>query len=130
MGTEFPDLDPKLGIATDLASAGTTKPGVVMDLVTSDPEKVSKAIPTAGTAKPDTTTGGPAMDLAVPDPVKLGTARPDRAMVLSRANTANLDITTNSLAMHTTSRLGRAMGSEPWVQTQPLGRSRWTVSLT
>uniref|UniRef100_A0A8D1GPL2 Neuronal-specific septin-3 n=1 Tax=Sus scrofa TaxID=9823 RepID=A0A8D1GPL2_PIG len=119
MGTEFPDLDPKLGTATDLASAGTTKPGVVMDLVTSDPEKVSKAIPTAGTAKPDTTTGGPAMDLAVPDPVKLGTARPDRAMVLSRANTANLDITTNSLAMHTTSRLGRAMGSVVPVTPDP-----------
>lgn len=119
MGTEFPDLDPKLGTATDLASAGTTKPGMVMDLVTSDPEKVSKAIPTAGTAKPDTTTGGPAMDLAVPDPVKLGTARPDRAMVLSRANTANLDITTNSLAMHTTSRLGRAMGSVVPVTPDP-----------
>uniref|UniRef100_A0A8C3XB31 Neuronal-specific septin-3 n=1 Tax=Catagonus wagneri TaxID=51154 RepID=A0A8C3XB31_9CETA len=118
-GTEFPDLDSKVGTAMDSAPAGTTKPGMVMDLVTPDPEKLSKAIPTTGTATPDTSTGGTATEPATPDPVKLGTARPDRAMVRGRVNTAKPDITTDSPAMHTPSRLGRATASVVPVTPDP-----------
>ncbi|KAM8942718.1 neuronal-specific septin-3 isoform 1-T2 [Lycaon pictus] len=105
--TEFPALDPKPGMAVDLAAAGPAKLGMVMDLV--DPDKLVKVIATAGAAKSDTTTGGMAMDLVVPAPAKLDTARTDTAMALARANTARLDITADSFALDT-SKLGTVMG--------------------
>lgn len=105
--TEFPALDPKPGMAVDLAAAGPAKLGMVMDLV--DPDKLVKVIATAGAAKSDTTTGGMAMDLVVPAPAKLDTARTDTAMALARANTARLDITADSFASDT-SKLGAVMG--------------------
>ncbi|KAK1341669.1 hypothetical protein QTO34_018086 [Cnephaeus nilssonii] len=109
-GTEFPALDAKLGTATELATEGTAKQGLVTNPVTPDPDKLGKAIATAGTAKPYTTTGATAEDLAAPDPVKLGTARPDGVLALDRADPARRDITTGSPALHT-SRLGICMGS-------------------
>ncbi|XP_061060244.1 neuronal-specific septin-3 isoform X2 [Eubalaena glacialis] len=112
--TECPHLDSKLGSAMDLAKAGTTKPRTVMDVVTPDPEKLGKAIATAGTAKPDTTTEGTAREVAAPDPVKL-----DTAMVLARANVAKLDMTTDSLVLDT-SRLGTAMHSVVPVTPDPV----------
>ncbi|XP_059790863.1 neuronal-specific septin-3 isoform X1 [Balaenoptera ricei] len=112
--TECPHLDSKLGSAMHLAKAGTTKPRTVMDVVTPDPEKLGKAIATAGTAKPDTTTEGTAREVAAPDPVKL-----DTAMVLARANIAKLDMTTDSLVSDT-SRLGTAMHSVVPVTPDPV----------
>uniref|UniRef100_A0A673VC62 Neuronal-specific septin-3 n=1 Tax=Suricata suricatta TaxID=37032 RepID=A0A673VC62_SURSU len=109
IGTEFPALDTKPGTAMDLGTGGTTKLGMVMDLVTPDPEMLGKALATAGTAQSDTTKGGRAMDLVGPDSAKLGTTRTDVAMALARANTAELDITTDSFALDT-SKLGTAMG--------------------
>ncbi|XP_041610051.1 neuronal-specific septin-3 isoform X3 [Vulpes lagopus] len=105
--TEFPALDPKPGMAVDLAAAGPAQLGMAMDLV--DPDKLVKVIATAGAAKSDTTTGGMAMDLVVPAPAKLDTARTDTAMALARANTARLDITADSFALDT-SKLGTVMG--------------------
>ncbi|XP_057413595.1 neuronal-specific septin-3 isoform X2 [Balaenoptera acutorostrata] len=112
--TECPHLDSKLGSAMHLAKAGTTKPRTVMDVVMPDPEKLGKAIATAGTAKPDTTTEGTAREVAAPDPVKL-----DTAMVLARANIAKLDMTTDSLVLDT-SRLGTAMHSVVPVTPDPV----------
>lgn len=108
-GTEFPALDTKLGPAMDLATECTTESGMVMDLVTPEPEKLGKAIATAGTAPSDTTTEDTAMDLVGPEAVKLGTARTDTAMALARVNTAKLAITTDSFALDT-SKPGAATG--------------------
>ncbi|XP_060020554.1 neuronal-specific septin-3 isoform X3 [Lagenorhynchus albirostris] len=112
--TEFPPLDSKLGSAMDLAKAGTTKPRAVTDAVTPDPEKLGKAIATAGTAKPDTTTEGTAREVAAPDPGKL-----DTALVLAGANRTKLDMTTHSLVLDT-SRLGTAMHSVVPVTPDPV----------
>ncbi|XP_060161487.1 neuronal-specific septin-3 isoform X4 [Globicephala melas] len=112
--TEFPPLDSKLGSAMDLAKAGTTKPRAVTDAVTPDPEKLGKAIATAGTGKPDTTTEGTAREVAAPDPGKL-----DTALVLAGTNRAKLDMTTGSLVLDT-SRLGTAMHSAVPVTPDPV----------
>ncbi|XP_049549870.1 neuronal-specific septin-3 isoform X3 [Orcinus orca] len=112
--TEFPPLDSKLGSAMDLAKAGTTKPRAVTDAVTPDPEKLGKAIATAGTGKPDTTMEGTAREVAAPDPGKL-----DTALVLAGANRAKLDMTTGSLVLDT-SRLGTAMHSAVPVTPDPV----------
>lgn len=112
--TEFPPLDSKLGSAMDLAKAGTTKPRAVTDAVTPDPEKLGRAIATAGAAKPDTTTEGTAREVAAPDPGKL-----DTALVLAGVNRAKLDVTTDSLVLDT-SRLGTAMHSVVPVTPDPV----------
>ncbi|KAL2775527.1 neuronal-specific septin-3 isoform D [Daubentonia madagascariensis] len=161
IGTEFPALKTKLGTAMDLSTGtaksskamnlstagttknlttvGTTKPGMVMGLITPDPDKLGKAMATpgtaklgkamnfttAGTTKSDMTTGGTAMDLAIPDPVKLGTTiatvsttRLETAMALVRAYRAKLGTAMDSLALDT-SRLGTAMGSVVPVTPEP-----------
>ncbi|XP_065744073.1 neuronal-specific septin-3 isoform X3 [Phocoena phocoena] len=112
--TEFPPLDSKLGSAMDLAKAGTTKPRAVTDAVTPDPEKLGRAIATAGAAKPDTTTEGTAREVAAPDQGKL-----DTALVLAGVNRAKLDMTTDSLVLDT-SRLGTAMHSVVPVTPDPV----------
>ncbi|XP_071465241.1 neuronal-specific septin-3 isoform X4 [Marmota flaviventris] len=106
-GTEFPALDTKLDIATDLSTTGTTKPGKDTDLITTDPEKLGRVMVIADKAKPDKTSGDPAMVLTIPDPVKLGTARPDTTMALVRANKAKLGTTMDSPTLDTSS-LGTA----------------------
>lgn len=108
-GLESSALDTALRTAVDFATADPTKRGMVMDVVTPEPEKLGTARAAAGPGKSDPTTEGTAMDLAVPDTVKLGTARTDRATTLARTNTAKLDRTTDSLALDT-SKLGTAMG--------------------
>ncbi|XP_019479559.1 PREDICTED: uncharacterized protein LOC109371474 [Hipposideros armiger] len=118
LGTGFPALGSKLGTATDLAIAGRARRGPVKDPVAPDPDKLGKAIATAGTVKPDTTTGAPAVDLAAPDLEKLGTARPDTALALARVNPARLHITMESLVFGT-SRQGTATGSVVPVTLNP-----------
>ncbi|XP_025737898.2 neuronal-specific septin-3 isoform X3 [Callorhinus ursinus] len=108
-GIELPALGTKLDTAMDFATAGPTKPGVVMDLATPEPDKLGRATATGGPAKSGLTTEVTAVDLVVPDPVKLGPARRDTARALARANTAKLDRTTDSVALDT-SKLGTAMG--------------------
>ncbi|XP_039092876.1 neuronal-specific septin-3 isoform X3 [Hyaena hyaena] len=108
-GTESPALDTKPGTAMDFGTEGTSNLAMVMDFVTPDPEKLGKAIATAGTAPSAITTRGTAMELVAPGTVKLGTARTDAAMALARANTAKLDITTDAFPLDT-SKLGTAMG--------------------
>ncbi|XP_057172120.1 neuronal-specific septin-3 [Ursus arctos] len=108
-GLESSALDTALRTAVDFATADRTKRGMVMDVVTPEPEKLGTARAAAGPGKSDPTTEGTAVDLAVPDTVKLGTARTDRATTLARTNTAKLDRTTDSLALDT-SKLGTAMG--------------------
>ncbi|XP_076709462.1 neuronal-specific septin-3 isoform X2 [Callospermophilus lateralis] len=106
-GTEFPALDTKWDIATDLSTTGTTKPVKDTDLITSDPEKLGRVMVIADKAKPDETSEDPAMVLTIPDPVKLGTARPDTTMALVRANKAKLGTTMDSPTLDTSS-LGTA----------------------
>lgn len=100
-GTEFLALDARLGAA---------KQGLVTGQVTPDLDRLGEAIATAGAAKPHTTTGATATDLAAPVPAKSGTARLDRVLALHRVNPARLDVTTDSLALDTSS-LGTATGS-------------------
>nr|XP_012416820.1 PREDICTED: uncharacterized protein LOC101381443 isoform X1 [Odobenus rosmarus divergens] len=108
-GIELPALGTKLDTAMDFATAGPTKPGVVMDLATLEPDKLGKATATGGPAKSGLTTEVTAVDLVVPDPVKLGPARTDTARALARANKAKLDRTTDAVALGT-SKLSTAMG--------------------
>ncbi|XP_069345798.1 neuronal-specific septin-3 isoform X1 [Eulemur rufifrons] len=147
-GTEFPALKTKLGTAMDLSTAGaaksgkamnlstagttknlttvgTTKPGMIMDLITPEPDELGRTMATAATAKLDMTAGGTAMDLAIPGPVKLGTTiatvgttRLETAMALARANRGKLGTAMDSLALDI-SRLGTAMGSVVPVTPDP-----------
>ncbi|KAM9673846.1 neuronal-specific septin-3 isoform 2-T2 [Trichechus inunguis] len=139
--TEFPALDTKLGIAMDLATAGTaksgkamnlatagtTKPGTATNLTTVGKTKLGISKVTAGTGKPDRTTGSTAMALATPDPVKLrsamnmaavGTAKLDAAMDLATVNTAKLGIAMDSPVLDTI-KLDIAMDSVVLVSPDP-----------
>ncbi|XP_004463520.2 neuronal-specific septin-3 isoform X1 [Dasypus novemcinctus] len=118
-GVEVLHQDPKLGTATDLAAvgpapsgkvinlatAGTTKPGMDMDLATPGPDKLGTALATEGAAKRHTVMG-----VSLATPVKLGSAVDLAAagiaksdVDLARAHVVKLGITMDSLALDTSS---------------------------
>ncbi|XP_060244932.1 neuronal-specific septin-3 isoform X2 [Meriones unguiculatus] len=93
---------PRLGTATNLTRAGTTKPGQVMSLVTSDSDNPENVMLTA------TEVSSPALSLS--DEVNLGITRLDRVTDLAGGNVGKLDTSTHSPASDP-SRLGRAVDS-------------------
>ncbi|XP_055458925.1 neuronal-specific septin-3 isoform X4 [Psammomys obesus] len=93
---------PRLGTATNLTRAGTTKPGQVMSLVTSDSDNLENVMLTA--------TEGSSPALSLSDEVNLGITRLDRVTDLAGGNVGKLDTTTHSPASDP-SRLGRAVDS-------------------
>lgn len=90
------------GTARNLARAGTTKLGQVMNLGTTESDKQENVMPV--------TTGGSDMALPTSDEAKRGITRLDTVKVLAGATVGKPDTTTDSPALDT-SRLGTTVDS-------------------